>query len=350
MRINSEKTLPFLQRMFRSFKWEHAPCLLLLCFLPAFGCERKISPIAPAEEGKPIRIVLQTDWFAQPEHGGFYQAVAKGYYEEAGLEVTILEGGPNAMSVYKVLDGRAHFAMNRADNVMLFVAQGMPLQMVMATLQHDPQGLMFHADDPAHRIEDLDGRRVMAVPGLNWIDYVERKFDVKLDILPHDFGMDRFLNDPRLIQQCLVTNEPYYMEKHGADVRVIRLAETGFDPYHGIYARNDFVVSHPEVVREFIQASVRGWKDYIEGDPTPALTRIGERNPRMTSEFMRFAYNKLRDENLVSGKPDDPLSAVGRLHPTRMKSLHDEMVSLGLLPEPLQPEAYFTDRFLSASD
>ena len=344
--MRSEPPSPLFPYFFRSLRATSRSCLLIGALLFVVGCERDSGAAKSYDKATLVPIVLQTDWFAQPEHGGFYQAVAKGYYEEVGLEVTILEGGPNAMSVYKVLDGSAHFAMNRADNVMLFAGQGMPLLMIMATLQHDPQGLMLHAHDPAQRIEDLDGRRVMAVPGLNWINYVERKFDLKLDILPHDFGMDRFLNDPNLIQQCLVTNEPYYMEQHGAEVRLIRLAETGFDPYHGVYTQREFAASHPEIIRKFVEASIRGWTDYIEGDPTPALTQIAKRNPRMTEGFMRFAYDRLREDDLVSGRPDDPVSGVGKLDRGRMKTLHDEMVTLGILAEPLPPEAYFTDRFL----
>lgn len=315
------------------------------CLATLAGCGKAGDGPAEPTPDNPFHIVLQTDWFAQPEHGGFYQALEKGYYREAGLDVEILEGGPNAMSVQKVLSRRAHFAMNRADTVMTFVKRGMPVVMVMATLQHDPQGILLHADDPAQTVEDLDGRRVMAVPGLAWIAYVERKYNITLDIIPHDFGMERFLADPRFIQQCLVTNEPYYMEKHGAEVRVLRLADTGFNPYHGIYCHRDFAEARPDIVRRFVDASIRGWTDFIEGDPAPAFAAIAARNPKMTPGFMAYARDRLVEDRLVTGFPERD-EAVGRLDPERMRALRDELHALGILDERLPLESFFTDAFL----
>jgi NitT/TauT family transport system substrate-binding protein len=315
--------------------------VLSLCLL--IGCRPPEGVLEPAEDGL-IPLVLQTDWFAQPEHGGFYQALARGFYEEVGLHVTILEGGPNAMTTAQVLNGRAHFAMNRMDTVMTLVAQGLPLKMVMVTLQDDPQGILVHADDPVETFADLDGRRVMAVPGLTWIRYVERKFGITLDILPHDFGMDRFLSDRRLIQQCLITNEPYYMERHGAPVRVLRLSDSGFNPFHGIYLHRDFARDHPEVVRRFVEASVRGWKDFVEGDPEPAFRMISERNRRMTPSFMTFSHAKLVDEMIIVGR-GHTAENIGRIDPLRIHELYRGLRQLNLLPPDLDVSSTFSTQF-----
>ena len=281
---------------------------------------------------QPDRIILQTDWFPQPEHGGFYQAVARGFYREAGLSVEILPGGPNAMSIQKVLTGRAHFAMNRADAICRFAHRDIPVQMVMATLQHDPQGILLHAGNPVTQFSQLDGRRVMAVPGLAWIDWVEAKYGIKMDIIPHDFGLERFLRDPDFIQQCLVTNEPYYARLAGAEPRVLLLRESGFDPYHGIFCQKSFADRHPDLVRRFIEASIRGWRDFILNDPSPALELIASLNPKMSPEFMEFCYGALRSEHLVTGNEQGG-SRVGELDPGRLDRLENEMRALGLLPE-----------------
>lgn len=309
-----------------------------------FGCGRSSQEDTTGSDRR-VSVVLQTDWFAQPEHGGFYQALARGFYEEVGLGVTILEGGPNAMTTAKVLSGRAHFAMNRMDTVMTLVAQGLPLKMVMVTLQDDPQGILLHADDPVETFADLDGRRVMAVPGLTWIRFVERKFGISMDILPHDFGMDRFLADRRLIQQCLITNEPYYMERQGARVRVLRLSESGFNPFHGIYVHRDFARDHPEVLRRFIAASIRGWRDFAEGDPEPAFRLIAERNRRMSPSFMAFSRSKLVDEGIITGKGQSP-DNIGQIDPGRVYHLFQELRDLDLLPSDLDPATTFSTRFL----
>ncbi|MCC5833243.1 MAG: ABC transporter substrate-binding protein [Opitutales bacterium] len=279
--------------------------------------------------GEPFPITVQTDWFAQPEHGGFYQALAKGYYEEAGLEVTIVSGGPNAMTLQRVLRGRADFAMNRADFVFKQASEGIPIRMVMATLQKDPQAIMMHADNPIERIEDLDGKAVMAIPGLTWITYVERKFGIRLNILPHDFGMERFLNNPDFIQQCLETNEPFYARQHGVEVKTLPLRDTGFNPYHGLYALDSFIETHPEAVRRFVEASIRGWEDFATGDPSPAFELIAARNPRMNQEFMEFSHRTLVEGDYITG--DGPTSKTGQLDPKRLQELQQELIDLEMV-------------------
>ena len=320
--------------------------LLLACLLSGCGPERPSSRQASGA----TKIILQTDWFPQPEHGGFYQALAKGYYAEAGLEVTLLPGGPNAMSTQKVLKGTAHFAMNRADTVLSLVHREVPIVMVMATLQHDPQGIMMHADNPIDTFAELDNERVMAVPGLAWIRWIEAKYGISLNIIPHDFGIERFINDPDFIQQCLITNEPYYVRQAGIVPKVLPLRESGFDPYHGIYCLTAFADKNPEIVRAFVQASIRGWRDYMLGDPSPALALIAERNPKMNPAFMAFSYGAMKAANLVTGE-DAEGRLVGDLDPRRMQSLSREMRQLGLIGEPVDPDQpWYTLRFLTPAD
>lgn len=318
-----------------------AKCLLLLVIGISAGCSR---PSGSNDVGEDlIPIVLQTDWFAQPEHGGFYQALAKGYYQAEGLDVTILTGGPNAMSLQKVLRGRAHFAMNRADFVLKHAAGGVPLLMVMATLQHDPQGIMLHASNPVSSIRELDGKQVMAVPGLTWIQYVERKFNIELQVIPHDFGLERFIRNPEFIQQCLLTNEPFYMRQRGVAVKTLPMRETGFDPYHGIYCLGEFAESHPDIVGRFVRASQRGWEDFADGDPSPALELIRQRNPRMNDEFMAFSYETLLSEGFVATRPRH--HRAGNFSEERMGALQRELIQLEMISgDP--PREWWTNRFL----
>ncbi|NDV61289.1 ABC transporter substrate-binding protein [Puniceicoccales bacterium CK1056] len=319
--------------------------LLLVAVLISSGCGRK--DVKTDDEPALTEVILQTDWFPQPEHGGFYQALAKGFYLEEGLDVTILPGGPNAMSTQKVLKGDAHFAMNRADTIYSLAARDVPVLMVMATLQHDPQALLMHASNPINSFHDLNGRQVMAIPGLTWVNWIEAKYDIKLDIIPHDFGLERFLNDEEFVQQCLLTNEPYYVRRAGAEVKVMPLRESGFDPYHGIYCLQALAKSQPDLVRRFVRASIRGWEDYILNDPSPAFALISRKNPKMTPDFMAYSYTTMKEQNLVTGTESDPFT-IGQLDPLRLKSLADELVRLGVIdPEKrLKTEDWVTTRFL----
>lgn len=278
----------------------------------------------------PVPVTLQTDWFPQPEHGGFYQALAKGFYEDEGLDVTILPGGPNAMTTQKVLMGKAHFAMNRADTIYTLAARKVPVVMVMATLQHDPQGLLMHTDNPVNSFDELDGKRVMAIPGLTWISWIEAKYDIQLDIIPHDFGMERFLNDTTFIQQCLITNEPYYVGQAGAQVRVMPLRESGFDPYHGIYCLRELAEDSPDLVEGFIRASVKGWTDFILNDPTPAFDLISALNPKMTQDFMEYSHGMLKEQELVTGIGGGR-QQIGQLDSVRLESLVVELIQLEVI-------------------
>ena len=301
--------------------------LISLTVAAGTGCYRDSS-----EDGHRLqKVVLQTDWFAQPEHGGFYQALANGYYEEEGLDVEILQGGPNAMSTQKVIKGTVDFAMHRADAICQMASRDIDVKMVMATLQHDPQGIMLHDANPVKSFADLDGRKVMAVPGLSWIRWIEAKYSIRMEIIPHDFGLQRFLNDPEFIQQCLLTNEPYYVKMAGASPRILQLRDSGFDPCHGIYCLTNLIKENPDLVRRFVRASIRGWKDFILNDPSPALEDIASRNPKMNPEFMEFCYRALQDGNLVTGD-DASGTGVGTLDHERMRYLEKEMRSLGLLP------------------
>lgn len=321
--------------------------LILLLAIAGTGCRRED---VQEKDSLLQRVVLQTDWFAQPEHGGFYQALAKGYYAEAGLEVSILQGGPNSMSTQKILKGSAQFAMHRADAICLMAHRGVDVRLVMATLQHDPQGIMLHEANPVRSFEDLDGARVMAVPGLSWIQWIEKKYGIKMDIIPHDFGLQRFLNDENFIQQCLITNEPFYARLAGASPRVMRLSDSGFDPCHGVYCLSDLVTGQPDLVRRFVSASIRGWQDFILNDPTPAMDLIRQRNPRMTDEFMQFCYDAMVAEGLVTGH-DPSGQMVGLLEEERLRILERDLVETGVLEQESRTGTpWFSTEFISPLD
>jgi len=277
-----------------------------------------------------ISVVLQTDWFAQPEHGGFYQALAKGYYKQVGLDVTILQGGPNANSIQKIIRGRAQFAMNRIDTILTLNSNKLPLVFVCTTLQSDPQALMVHEASAYYQFKDLNGKRIMATPGQTWIPFIERAYDITFEIIPHDYGLERFLADPDFIQQCLLTSEPYYVQKAGAHTRIIPLSSTGFDPYHGIYVHAEFLKKNPETVQKFIAASIHGWQDFILNDPSPAFKLIASRNRQMDQDFMTFCRNELIQRNLVTG-PDQSGKSIGKIDPDRINIIVDQLKKLKLL-------------------
>ena len=289
---------------------------------------------APASAVPRTRVVLQTDWFPQGEHGGFYQALAAGHYAAAGLDAELWPGGPGAGIRLKVARGDADFGMLRADDVLLAASRGLPLVMVMATLQHEPLALMVHANSPVRAFPDLAGRTVIGNVGMAWFPYLERRFGITFEKRQNTYGLGEFLSRPELIQQVMVTNEPYFARAQGRDVRWLGLAESGYDPYHVVVARRSLVRDRPDLVRAFVQASIRGWHEYLTGDPAAADALILQRNPQMSEGLLAHSRRELIAGRFVTGDPDRG-ERIGRLDPARLAALATQLRELGILEAPL---------------
>jgi len=318
-------------------------CLAVVAALAA-GCSR------PPEPGPTLRrVVFQSDWFAQAEHGGFYQALAKGYYREAGLDVAILTGGPGAGIKLKVAKGEADFGMNRGDDAILAVSRGLPLVMVMATLQHDPQALLVHAASPVREFRDLDGRVITAAVGMTWIPYIQQRYGIKFGLVPTTYGLASFLADRSVIQQCFLTSEPYFAGQKGVAVRVLPLTDAGYDMYHTVICRRELIRTEPAVVRAFVAASIRGWDDYLSGDPAPAHALILARNRDMTPGQLAYSRQALIDHALVTGRPERG-EATGQLRLDRIQEEIDRLREFGVLEKPLRAAEVATRDFLPKAE
>jgi NitT/TauT family transport system substrate-binding protein len=316
----------------------------------ASGCVRKepLKPAAVEQNGGRRKVVLQTDWFPQGEHGGYYQALAKGYYAAAGLDVDIWPGGPGAGIKLKVARGDADFGMDRSDNVILAAANNMPFVMVAATMQHDAQGLMVHASSPVKTFEDLDGRVVIGNVGMAWFPYLEKRFGIKIERRQNTYGLGEFLANPDIIQQCLITNEPFFAEKNGRKVRTLTLSSAGYDCYQSVFTRRDFIRNSPDVVRAFVHASIRGWRDYLDGDPGPANAIILQRNREMTPELLKFSRDEMIRHDFVRGDPTKG-EDIGQLSLDRLRHEVQTLVNLKILPTPVDVASVATTEFLPAA-
>ncbi|NBB80710.1 MAG: ABC transporter substrate-binding protein [Verrucomicrobia bacterium] len=302
--------------------------LVMAFFLAACSDSNK----KPSEDGL-VSVTLQTDWYAQAEHGGFYQALAEGYYEELGLDVTINQGGPNALVTQKVATGNSEFGIGRSDDVIVHASRGLPLVIVGALMQRDPQALLFHQESGIKDFKDLDGKTVMATPGALFLQFLERRYDITINVTPLDYGMSRFLADKDFIQQCFITNEPYYVAKEGASPGTLLIADSGFDPYRVIYANRSFAKKNPGLVKAFVAASIRGWESYMNGPRDSAHTIIRQANPKMTEEFMAFSVGAMQENNLIAG--EGPQQATGLIIHSRIEETVDQLLEAGLVDAPM---------------
>lgn len=303
------------------------PVFLVIFLL--FGCSPS-TPDQVHEETGLIPVTFQSDWFAQPEYAGFYQALATGLYEKHGLDVTIVEGGPNADPLKRLLLRRCDFMNVRSDKAVVVYARGMPVKFVGATMQHNPEGILSHAENPITDFSQLDQKRIMVDVGAPWIDFIENKFGIQILRMPHNFGLSHYLNDKSFIMQCFITNEPYYVRKKGANPVVLPMWESGFDTYRGILVHTDFMKTHPDVVTAFVQATHEAWYDYLYNDPTPAHELIAQRNQQMTPDFMEFIRNSIIQYGIVDGSPNKPAN-IGKLDPERLKEHINVLFDLNVI-------------------
>jgi len=283
----------------------------------------------PDDERGLIPVTLQTDWYAQAEHGGFYQALVEGYYEEFGLDVTINQGGPNAAGTQKVVSRNTEFSIGRADDIIVHASNNLPLVIVAALMQHDPQAFLVHEESGIRGFEDLDGRTVMTTPGSPMVRFLEKRYGITLNVVPIDYGMSRFLADKEFVQQCFITNEPFYIKQAGANPRTLLVADSGWDPYRVIFTNRNYAEQNPEVVKAFVAASIKGWKSYMTGPRDRANNLITKLHPKMTPEFLDYSVRTMLENHLVGG--NESVDQTGLIQPARMQKQIDTLLDVGLI-------------------
>ena len=312
--------------------------LALLALVLSTGCQSK-----PAANGL-FPIVLQTDWYPQPEMGGFYQAEMQGLYKAQGLDVTIVPGGPFVIGDQQVATGAAQFAMGSSDQVLVSASRGIPVVAVAATMQHDPQALMVHQNSPVHTFNDLENHSVAAKPGSIWFEYLISRYHLhNVRQIPATYSVASFLQDPTYIQQCFVTSEPYFARKAGADVRTLLISSSGYQPYRVYYTSRSFLTEHPDIVDRFVKASTQGWKNYLR-DPSMVDTEIAHLNPAMSPDQMQFSIQTLKDQHFIDGA-GTPDSHLGHFTAERWTSLYQQLVDLRVTANPIDPAIAYTLHF-----
>lgn len=300
------------------------------------GCGKKEpAPAAasPATAAKLFKITVQLDWVAEPEHGGFYQAQARGFFREAGLEVVLLPGGPNAFVMQKLTSGQADIGQSDSTNTLLAINEGLPVVHIGAVFQNDPSVLMLHAENPVARFEDLNGKTIMARPEWAFLPYLRKKYGIDFAVIPQNFSVANFVGDKNFIQQGFYIAEPYHIQKGGAAAPKFLYAwDAGFDAYTVLAARREWAAKNPEHVRAFLKAYIRGWQNYLNGDPTPGHALMKEANPNNTDGFLAFSRKIIADEKLVPGRKYPGTDDTGRISRERFATQIRQLEELNILP------------------
>lgn len=288
-----------------------------------------------AAEKKTTPIVVQLDWVAEPEHGGFYQAEARGFFREEGLDVTLVPGGPGAHVMPSVATGKAQIAQAGQIETLQQQAEGLPFVQFAAVFQDDPAGILVHADSSVRKFEDLNGKTIIARPGWPFLQFLEKKYGVKTNVIAQNFSVSAFLSNKDALQQGYYIAEPYHITTAGGKMpRFLATWDAGFRAYAVLITNRRFAREHAEDLRAFTRAYIRGWRDYLEGDPRPAHDAMKKANPNNTDEFMAFSRKMISGERLVTGRDSEGgPNQIGRLDPARYTKLIAQLEELRLLPK-----------------
>jgi NitT/TauT family transport system substrate-binding protein len=312
-----------------------ASALAAVAALFVAGCGKTESPAAASA---PVAaaltpITVQLDWVPEPEHGGLFQAQARGWFREAGLDVTLVPGGPNALVNQRVATGQAQIGQGESVTTLLDTRKGLPLLQVAAVFQNDPSVFLLHADNPIRDFKGLDGRKIMARPGWLFLDYLRQKYAIDFTIIPFNFSVANFIADKEFIQQGYYIAEPFFITQGGAPApRYLYAWDAGYDSYAVLIANPEWAKGNPAALRAFIAAYIRGWRDYLEGDPAPAHEAMKQANSKNTDAFLAFSRKMIIDEKLVVGRDATDSSRIGRIDPVRYANQIKIVEDLKLVP------------------
>ncbi|MFM8618499.1 MAG: ABC transporter substrate-binding protein [Opitutaceae bacterium] len=297
----------------------------------------------------PRKLIVQLDWMAEPEHGGFYQAQARGFFRAEGLEVTLIPGGPGAHVMPSVASGKAD--IGQADDVgaLMQQAEGLPFVQFAAVFQDDPAGILIHSDSKVRKFEDLQGKTIIARPGWPFLEFLKRKYDLKVNVVAQNFSSAAFLSNKEALQQGYYIAEPYHITKAGGKMpRFLATWDAGYRGYAVLVTSRKVARERASDLQAFTRAYLRGWRDYLEGDPRPAHALMKIANPANTDEFMDFSRRMIIGEKLVTGRDADGGPArIGQLDPARFARQIAMLEELGFVAKgKLSAERVMTTEFL----
>jgi len=318
--------------------------LAALAVLAAF-----VAPRAQALD----KISFATNWLAEAEHGGFYQAVADGTYAKYGLEVKIVPGGPQANNRLLLVSGKVDFFMG-ANMIQALdaVKEGVPTLAVASMFQKDPIVYMSHPGVGLDKIEDLKNASAYFVGKDNLVtvfQWAKQTYGFREEkVKPYSFNPAPFIADKKAVQQGYLTSEPYEVEKQGGfKPNVFLVADFGYDSYSTtIETRAEIVANKPDLVQRFVDASAIGWYNYLYGDNKAANVLIKKDNPEITDGQIAFSIEQMKLHGVVDSG-DSLKSGIGAMTDERMKSFFDKMVKAGVVDAKVDYKKSYTLKFVN---
>ncbi len=218
-------------------------------------------------------VTLQLPWLHQFQFAGYYVAKEKGYYRDAGLDVTILDAHTKQDPFKSVTQGKVQYGVGRSSLIVDYI-NGAPIVLMAAVFQSSPMMLLTRKDANIKTAKDLKNRRVMltddTVEGAE-MQAMFRSVGLKTSdfkLQEHSYNVESLIRGETDAMVAYLSNEPYILQKKGFEPHVIHPKDYGFDFYSDIlFTTKEETINHPQRTEAFYTASIRGWLwafDHIE--------------------------------------------------------------------------------------
>lgn len=293
---------------------------------------------------QPAKVIQQMSWFAQPEMGGHFAALSGDIYKNAGLDVTIQQGGPQISNVQLVASGKVDFAMSQADEVILARQEGIPVVAVYADLQTNPQNLIFHKGSGINKIEDLNGHNVYVATGFPYWQYLAYKYKLnEVKLQAYNGSLAGFVADKNAVQQGYATNEPFVLKAQNVEVDWFLNADLGYNPYGNVVITTEKMIKEkPELIKAYLKATTEGWNYYYEhGEEVNKV--INSYNKDYDLDHLAYAQGVAKD--FVFGG-DAATHGTGYMSEERWTTLLGQMKEAGLVTKDMKVDHFYTNEFL----
>ena len=296
------------------------------------------------------KVSFGLDWLAEAEYGGYYQAVANGFYAKRGLAVTIRQGGPQVNHMQLLMAGALDFNLG-GGRAIEFVAEGLPYLAVAAIFQKEAAVLIAHPGVGNDDFPSLKGKPIAigADTRNGWWQFLAAKYGyMDSQIRPYTFNLAPFLADKNLVQQGYLGSEPFLIEKEAHfKPQVLLLSDAGYRGYANIITTSaKLIASKPDIAQRFIDASIEGWYSYLYGDPAPANRLIRAANPEMDQEMLDYGRAVMKTHGVVDSG-DTATLGIGAMTDARWAEFYQSMAAVGVYKPGIDVSKAYTTRFVN---
>lgn len=347
----------YFAKMRQSFLKDTIPSVRLVCLAIAIasaavvGCSGSgdTSGSADSSDGSAdaaAPITIQLNWFPEAEHGGVYAASVSGLYKDAGLNVTIRPGGQGTRIAAELETGRAQFAFANADDVALFRQAGVDAVAVLAAMQNHPRCILVRSDSGVEKIEDLKGMILQRQPGRPFVTFLEKNGYLNgVQQVPYNGSVAALASDPKVAIQAYSFAEPLLAKQQGIDVKTLMVSDLGWNPYSSVLVTTGTMIrEQPELVRKVVEASQKGWREYLTSPDSANQAILKDNEHGMTAEVLKFGYDGLTQLAIPEGWS---LDRVGQMDAARWEQLVTQMTELGIVEaDKVSANDCFTNEFL----